>query len=172
MKRMRKDELLATVKADGERFDGIVQYVPSELLEKPIIPGGWSVKDVLAHIAWGEREGIGVMRARALVGSDLWDLPEDERNAAVVHESRSRSLDEVLLEYRAAFDEYVSVLSDLSEAELNDASRFGGLTERIPGWRPWRVLYDPGHYEDHGKAIASALEQRAAELDSPNWTGR
>ena len=171
MKRTRKDELLATVKADRERFDRIVQSVPSELLEKPILPGGWSVKDVLAHIAWGEREGIGVMRARDLVGSDLWNFSEDERNAAVVQDSRSRPLDEVLLEYRAAFDEYVSTLSDLSEAELNDTGRFDGLSERIPGWRPWRVLYDPVHYEDHGKAIASACKECAAALDSPNLHG-
>jgi hypothetical protein len=46
--------------------------------------------------------------------------------------------------------------------ELNEASHFEGLSERIPGRRAWRVLYDPGHYDEHGRAIASALEERGS----------
>jgi len=160
MDRVTNDGLLATIEADRDRFDRVLQSVPPDLLTEPILPGGWSVKDVLAHIAWGEREGIGVVRARALVGSDLWNVPEDERNEAVVRESRSRGLDEVLAEYRAAFGDYVSAISGLSEDELNEPSHFDGLSEGIPGWRPWRVIYDPGHYDHHGQAIASALERQ------------
>ena len=156
---VKKDDFLATVQADRDRFDRIVRSVPSALLTEPILPGGWSVKDVLAHIAWGEREGIGVLRARALVGSELWDLPEDERNEAVVCASWSRGLDEVLAEYGAAFGDYMSAISDLSEDELNAPSHFDGMSERIPGWRPWRVIYDPEHYDLHGQTIASALER-------------
>lgn len=41
----------------------------------------------------------------------------------------------------------------MSEEELNDPARIRGLSERIPGWRPWRVPYDPDHYEDHARTI-------------------
>jgi hypothetical protein len=92
-----------------------------------------------------------------LVGSDLWDLPEDERNAAVVAASRSRSLDQVLGEYRVVYDEYLAALRTLSEDELNDSTRFRVLPERIPGWRPWRVIYDPHHYPEHGRTIEDAF---------------
>jgi hypothetical protein len=112
---------------------------------------------VLAHIAWGEREGVGVVEARALVGSPLWDLPEDERNAVVVDESRLRDTQQVLRDYGEAFTEYISAIGRLSEEDLNEADHFRGLPERIPGWRPWRVLYDPGHYEEHGQTIQAAL---------------
>jgi hypothetical protein len=158
MDRVKQDDFLAAVRADRDRFDRILGSVPRDLLTEPILPGGWSVKDVLAHIAWGDREGIGVVRARALVGSDLWNLSEDERNEAVVRESRSRGLDDVLAEYRAAFGDYMAAIAGLSYDELNEPDRFEGLAERIPGWRPWRVLYDPGHYDHHGKAIAAALD--------------
>lgn len=161
MDRIDKNEFLRTVQADRDRFDEILQSVPRDLLTKPVLPGGWSVKDVLAHIAWGEREGVGAVRARALVGSELWSLPEDERNEAVVRESRSRGLDDVLAEYRAAFRDYMSAISGLSEDDLNDPGHFAGLSEGIPGWRPWRVLYDPDHYGHHGQAIASALAHHA-----------
>jgi hypothetical protein len=161
MDRVKRDEFLATVQADRDRFDRILQSVPPALLTKPILPGAWSVKDVLAHIAWGEREGIGVVRAHALVGSDLWNLSEDERNDAVVRESRHRAIDDVMAEYRAAFHEYISAIEGLSDTELNESDRFEGLSENIPGWRPWRVLYDPGHYEEHGRTIESALRESA-----------
>lgn len=157
MEPIRKSEFLATVQADRDRFDRIVHSVPRDSLTEPILPGGWSVKDVLAHIAWGDREGVAVARARALVGSELWNVSEDERNAAVVRESRSLGVDEVMSEYRAAYEDWMSAVHELSEEELNEATRFEGLPERIPGWRPWRVLYDPGHYEDHGRTIEAAL---------------
>ncbi len=157
MERVTKEALIAWIREDRARFDEIVARVPHERLADPVLPGGWSVKDVLAHVAWGDREGIGVATARALVGSDLWDLPEDERNAAVVAESRSRDVDEVIREYRAAFDEYISAIGQLSDEDLNEPERIAGLAERIPGWRPWRVLYDPGHYEDHGRTIEEAF---------------
>ena len=159
MDQVIKQQLLWTIRADRKRFDGIVATVPRERLSEPILPGGWSVKDVLSHMAWGDHQGIGVIKARALVGSELWDLSEDERNEAVVRQSRSRGIEEVLADYRAAFDDYISAIEELSEDELNEPDRFRGLPERIPGWRPWRVLYDPGHYDHHGRAISSALGQ-------------
>ena len=160
VERANRQDLLAQIRADRARFDEIVDAVPPELLTEPILPGGWTVKDVLGHIAWGDREGIGMMRARALVGSPLWDRPQDERNEEVVRENRSRPLDEVMADYRAAFDEWMSAMEELTEEELNDPGRFSGLAERIPGWLPWRVLYDPDHYRDHGDAIREALATR------------
>lgn len=160
MDRVTKESLLATIRADRMAFDEVVGAVPRTRLTEPLLPGGWSVKDVLAHIAWGDREAVGVIRARALVGSDLWHRSEDERNAAVVAASRSRSLDEVLADYREAFDDYTSAIERLSDAELNEPERFTGLSERIPGWRPWRVLYDPSHYREHAASIASAFPPR------------
>ncbi len=155
MERVTSDELLGRIRADRQRFDAILARVPRERLAEPLLPGGWSVKDVMSHIAWGDRQGIGVIEARALVGSDLWNLSEDERNEAVVRESRSRDLDEVLHEYRASYDDYLSALSQLSDEDLNEPERVAGLTERIPGWRPWRALYDPAHYNEHGETIES-----------------
>jgi uncharacterized protein (TIGR03083 family) len=157
VKRVTKQQLLATIRGDRQRFERIVERVPGELLSEPILAGGWSVKDVLAHVAWGEREAIAVAKARALVHQELWDLPEYELNELVVRESRTHGLGEVMAEYRAAFDEFVAAIEGMSDDDLNEPDRIRGLTERIPGWRPWRVLYDPDHYEDHGRAIAAAL---------------
>jgi uncharacterized protein (TIGR03083 family) len=131
--------------------------VPRDRLQEPALPGGWSVKDVLAHIAWGDRQNAGVARARALVGSELWELSDDERNAVVVRDSRSQSLAQVLAEYRDSFSAYIAAMAELSDKELNEPERIANLTERVPGWLPWRILYDPDHYTDHRHAIEAAF---------------
>lgn len=157
MKRVTKDQLLKDIRADRARFDEIISGVPPGRLSDPMLPGGWSLKDVLAHIAWADREAVAVIEARALVGSELSELSEDELNEAVVRQSRSRSEEAVLHDYRASFDEYLSAIERLSEEDLNEPERFHGLTERIPGRRPWRELYDPGHYDEHGRTIETTL---------------
>ena len=154
---MTSNRLLGLIRRDRRRFDATLARVPLNRLKEPILPGGWSVKDVLAHIAWGDREDAGVARSRALVGSDLWELSDDERNAVVVRDSRSRPLEEVLEEYRDSFAEYVTAITSLSDEDLNDPSRITSLAERVPGWTPWRVLYDPDHYRDHREAIEYAF---------------
>ena len=159
VERVTRDDLLRRIRADRDRFDVMVSRVPTDRVTDPILPGGWSVRDVLAHVAWGEREGIGVARARALVGSELWEQSEDERNETVVRASRSLSADEVVAEYRSAFADYIAALEELSDDELNEPGQIRDLPERIPGWRPWRVLYDPGHYAEHGRTIEEALPQ-------------
>lgn len=157
MEQVTKEGLISRIVGDRERFEVVLARVPRSRLVEPALPGGWSVKDVLAHIAWGEREAVGVMRARALVGSDLWHLSQDERNAAVVRESAPRGVDDVMRDFEAVFDEFVNELERLSDEELNEPERIRGLAEAIPGWRPWRVLYDPDHYEDHARVIEAHL---------------
>jgi len=152
-------QLFELIERDHAWFDAIVARVPPERLDEPGLPGGWSVKDVLAHIAWGEREAAGAARARALVGSELWALPQDERNAIEREQSRAKTLEEVIDEYRVSHRALLSELDRMSDEELNEPSRMTGLAPTIPGWRPWRVLYDPRHYADHGRAIESWLQQ-------------
>jgi hypothetical protein len=119
-------------------------------LVEPGLPGGWSVKDVLAHVAWGQREAVGVVRARALVGSELWRLSDDERNAVVYREHRDRPLDDVLAEAEAVYADFVAAISSLTDDELNDPDRFQGMPA---DWRPWRTLHDPDHYAHHAADV-------------------
>jgi DinB superfamily len=152
-----KAELLAMIRAARARWEALLAEIPPEWLTELGVTGEWSVKDVIAHISWGERENIGVVRAHAVVGSELWQLAEDERNAAVFAQNRSRSLEDVLSESEQVFQEYLAGVESLSEEELNDPSGFPGIPS---GWRPWRILYDPTHYEEHGRAIQTWLAKR------------
>jgi hypothetical protein len=149
-----KPELLAEIRDAMADWDTLIASIPRHRLTEPGLPGGWSVKDVIAHIAWGKREGVGLIRARALVGSELWRLSEDERNAAVYAQNRNRSLDEIEADYEQAAADFVAALDSLSVEELNDPTHFQGMP---PAWRPWRTVYDPHHYPHHAADIRAWL---------------
>ncbi len=83
---MDKTTFIETLLAGRAEWEALLAEVGEARMLQPGVAGEWSVKDVIAHVMWGEREMVGVMQAHALVGSDLWDLPEDERNAIMVAE--------------------------------------------------------------------------------------
>jgi Mycothiol maleylpyruvate isomerase N-terminal domain len=147
------------VHAERANWETVLARVPRERLIEPGLPGGWSVKDVLAHMSWAMHEGIGVMRAKRLVGSDLWKLDDDGRNAIVVEQSRARPLEEILADYESATGDYMRELAALSDDELNDPALW---PEMPPDWRPWRILYDPEHYAHHARDVREWLNRPAS----------
>jgi hypothetical protein len=123
------------------------------------VAGEWSLKDVLAHISWHEREMIDVLEQRTLAGSDLWSLPLHERNAAIYEKNRALPLAEVLSHARESYPRLLSLIEGIEEEELHDAARF----ENMPGeWQPWQVIssntYE--HYDDHLPDLEAWLERK------------
>ena len=105
--------------------------VQPQQMTTPGVVGRWSVKDLVAHITWSEREMVGVLAARALVGSDLWSLTNDERNEIVYQQNRDRPLDEVLAEAKAVYARLLALVSGMSAAELNDPAQFARDARRL-----------------------------------------
>jgi len=135
--------------------------VPEERLSEPGFAGAWSARDLIGHVLWYEREMIGVVRERALVGSPLWDLGQDERNAAIHEEFRDRPVTEVLAEERSVWAELRPGLASLTDEDLADAGRFRDLVETIPGIAPWQLIATNTfeHYEDHLRDIRAWLDR-------------
>jgi len=148
-------EMIQTARADWE---ALLAGIPEAWMSEPGVAGEWTIKDIIAHIAWGERECRGVAHAHAVVGSELWRLSADERNAAVFEQNHHRELGDVLGESHETFQRYLEAVEALSEEVLNDPSRFAQMPE---GWRPWRILYDLGHYQEHADSIRAWLASRA-----------
>ena len=76
------------------------------------------MKDILAHITWHEREMLTVANAHALVGSDLWNLPLDQRNDAIYQENRNKDIKDVLAESKAVFEAMMKEMQTLSDEDL------------------------------------------------------
>jgi hypothetical protein len=122
---------------------------------------GWSVKDIVAHVAWSEMEIIPVFRDHVMAGSELWNLDQDARNAAVYEMNRERPLQEILAEERQAYRELLPALEALSEGDLYDPTRYRNMPS---DWQPWILI--PGntykHYREHAEMIRAWLERWTA----------
>ena len=80
---MKKAELIRALQEVHRAFNDLLARIPAERMNEPGALDSWSIKDVIAHLAWHEREMVGMLQAHALVGSELWNLPLDQRNQAI-----------------------------------------------------------------------------------------
>lgn len=151
---MKKAELLRALEEAHRSWNRLLERIPPECMIEPKTLGDWSIKDTIAHVAWVEAQTVGMLRAQALVGaSELWRLPEDERNAAVIAASRKRPLQEILDESRTVQRELLDLLASIRPEDIDGADWFVGL----PGkWSPSRVIEVNvlDHYQDHTEELA------------------
>ena len=154
---MNKDEVITRVRIERSRWSEIIDHIDDDLMLKPGVEGDWSAKDILAHVIWYEREIVGLLRARAFVGSDLWALPVDERNAGVHEETRSMTLDELRDESERVFPDLLEQLEALPEDAYGDPSSFPGMPAE---WEPWFIIAGNtfNHYPDHTESLRQLLE--------------
>jgi arsenate reductase-like glutaredoxin family protein len=141
-------ELINIVKRVRTNWESLVQQIDQEKMTQPGVAGEWSLKDIIAHLTWHEREMVGLIEAHALVGSELWNLPTDERNVAIYEEFKELPLEQVLKESNQAYKQLIEVLPSLSDQDLTNPDSFPNMP---PDWQPWTIIaqntYE--HYQDH-----------------------
>lgn len=118
-------ELLVREARAYAAFEDAVAAVPAERREVPMLPDGWSVKDVLWHVAYWWRDGeqsFRAMRAGTYVHEHSSDAQTDATNARVLAESRSMSAAAVEAGLAAArvgvLEAFASVAGDPAADEL------------------------------------------------------
>jgi uncharacterized damage-inducible protein DinB len=156
---MDKAMFIGTLKKAREEWEALLAQVGEEQMLQPGAAGKWSVKDVIAHVTWGEREIAPVMRTHVLAGSELWNLSDDERNEIVYQQNRDRSLHEIMNEERQAYADLLAAAQTLSDEDLNDSHRYKQMPEE---WVPWQLYAGNTfkHYQDHMPSIREWLAQR------------
>lgn len=141
-------ELIDMVKRERAAWEALIEQIEPERMTQPGVAGQWSLKDIIAHISWHEREMVGLVKAHALAGSELWNLPTDERNAAIYTEIRKQSLEQVLEESSRVSQQLLNILPSLTNQDLTNPESFPGMP---PDWQPWMIIaqntYE--HYQDH-----------------------
>ncbi|GMR09430.1 MAG: hypothetical protein BMS9Abin28_0248 [Anaerolineae bacterium] len=145
---------------DHAEWERVLAEVSEDRMLEPGLPGGWSVKDVIAHVNWYEREMVGLLERRALTSSELWKLPADERNVPIYEAGKDLPLDEVLAESNQLFGRLWALVSELADEDLVESSRFDQMPE---DWEPWEVLANNTyeHYRQHIPDIRAWLAERA-----------
>ena len=125
---------------------------------RPGMHGGWSVKDLIAHLVFWERRMVehtpGLMDGQRLPSYEL-----DELNAQVYADNRDRSLDDLRADFLALLPQIEAMVKGLPDGALDrklDALDGAALWEFIAG--------DTfGHYEEHLDALQAWSAQLKAE---------
>ncbi len=156
METISKEKFIAEIEQTYAEWQARLAKIAPEAMDSPLQPGGWSVKDVIAHITWHEREMIGVIHQRALRGSELWLRPTDERNAVIFEQNKDRPLAEILAEAARIHAELMPTLATLSDAELNDPAHFAEMPAE---WLPWDLIAGNTwrHYREHSADLRTFL---------------
>jgi len=155
---LKKDEFLDAVRSERRQWDELVSGIDNERMAESGTIGDWSVKNIICHISWFEREMAELLETRTLVGSDLWNLPTDERNDAIFQQYRTQPLEEALSVSRESFDRLVSAIETLAEDELSDPRRYQNMPS---DWVPWQIVAQNSyeHYEHHATDIRAWMNQ-------------
>jgi uncharacterized protein (TIGR03083 family) len=150
---MTKAELLAAIDRDWDRLQSLVERVGDARMTEPSLEAGWSVKDVLAHIAlW---EGICARWLEAAARGETPERPEvkdvDGTNARGHERAKSRPLTDVVNESRTRHARIVAAAEALPEEELVSNARFG--------WPVWQMTDSntAEHYREHIDQISRWL---------------
>jgi hypothetical protein len=165
-----KTELLERMRAGREEWDGLIAQIPDSARTESALAGGWSVKDLIVHVAAYENWTAAQIRAanegRAPADSERygveemppdpegWDL--DRQNAAIYAQYKETPLAEVMSFSRQAFANLVAAVEAVSDADLSrvGAQAWTGdttLLEIIPG-----QCY--AHYEQHTDELKSIAD--------------
>jgi uncharacterized protein (TIGR03083 family) len=157
---MSAAELAELIRATSAQMERLLATLSVEQMNRPGAVGVWSVKDVLAHLAYWQRYAGGLLSAAARGAQpDLDGDDETERNnASVVSQYYQRPLASVIADWQAAREDLLDQLEQISDADLSDPNRFA--------WNDGRTLLDRiignsyEHEQEHIAQIRDWLRNR------------
>ncbi len=150
---MEKVDFLKLLQAARQAWEKFLAQITAEKMELADVPGAWTVKDIIAHVTWYDREMVDFLRSRTLAGSDWWNLPLDERNRLIYEQNHDRPLAEILAQNRQVYENLWHLAQQLDDKDLNDPARFKDMPL---DWLPWEMIASNTfeHYLEHIKPAA------------------
>lgn len=159
---MEKATLLKALTETRAAWEVLLAQIDEEQMQQPGAAGKWSVKDVIAHVAWCESEIVPVLRTHVMTPSDFWNLSEDEGNEIAYQQNKDRPFYDIVNEERQAYTALLEVLQQLRDEDLNDPHYFKNMPKAC---RPWQLIAGNSfkHYEDHMPSLRDWLAKTKEE---------
>ena len=159
--------LLNTIQTEYAQLESLVAPLNETQLCTAPFEGGWSIKDIMAHLAVWEQICTGWL-ADCVHGVTPHPSKRIEVgvNDRIFRENRDRSLAEVQELFHHAHQQFlhqVNLLTQtLSEEDINAPHRFA-WTQHWPGSSLLAVIADNSyeHYHDHAQQIRHLLDTMA-----------
>ena len=130
-RRLRKADLLREIEVERSALDNILALLSTRQMTQPdVTRGGWSVKDILAHLAEWQQMNLD-WHAAGLRGEKpelpapgfTWrELPR--LNRKIYLKDHRRSLQFVLHAYRQNHDRIVALVKTISDSDLTTLGRY------------------------------------------------
>jgi hypothetical protein len=156
-----KVQLLADLQAEQARWEELLHDIGEEHMTQPDVAGGWSIKDIVAHLTGWRRRTVGRFQAALRHEPEpppAWPshLPtDDDINAWIYAANRDLPLADVLRNSRDVFEQLVETLDSFPESDLFDPTRFPWLEgEPLTG----ALLFSHFH-EEHEPDMRAWLER-------------
>ena len=145
---MNRADLLAHIRSGRARFESTLAQFSDDQLIAPDLHGGWSIKDLIAHIGFWEQHTA--MRFSALlrgVNPPEETLTLDELNAQVYAQNQHKPLVEVRLEEQVAYEQLLLLVENAMDDDLFNPRRFAWTAGRP--FADWIEGNTYGHYAEH-----------------------
>src|SRR5689334_5484048 len=128
-----KKQLLAEMQSEQAAWQALLNEIGEVNMTQPEVAGGWSIKDIVAHLTGWRRRTVQCLQAalpREEVAPPPWPLAlqeDDEINAWMYQANRDRSLVAILNDEREVFQQLVDIIAAFPEHDLQDSQRFAWL---------------------------------------------
>ena len=145
---MNKAELLANIRSGRQQLEVSLARLNEEQLLMPVLHGGWTIKDLIAHFGFWEGR-IVTLYGQLSRGEEpaANEPPLDELNAQAYVQHRVPPLDAVRREERAAYLQLLTIAANASDDDLFNPQRFA-WTQGQP-FAEWIENNTYGHYAEH-----------------------
>jgi len=155
---VNKQEMIAHIQQSYAAFEAGLAPLNARQMTAPMLPGGWAVKDALAHLTVWQRRALDLIdpvdppRVPGIPASGIADNQIDEFNGRFYAEHKDQPFPEVLAAFRESYRQLLETVQRLSEADL--------LKSLGDDTRVWHIIaantYD--HYPEHLSAIRAATQ--------------
>ena len=119
----QREQLVHTLESAQKDFQDLLDGMETEKLNEIGVVEGWSVKDVLAHIAaWEERVAVwaAALRQGTRPERPFWppNLSEEEENQAIYEKYKGLTLQEALERWQTVHRSVLQAIAEMSDEDL------------------------------------------------------
>jgi uncharacterized damage-inducible protein DinB len=132
-RQVTKTRVVDQIRYWHSQWEQALEAIPHEKLTEPVL-GEWSVKDLITHLTWYERQMVETIHGRAVSVSEPADYPRDQLNQQIFEQHRSQSLDEARRDQRQVQRQLLQAVEQLEDQDLNDPTRIRGLPSEKKLW--------------------------------------
>jgi hypothetical protein len=126
-----KDQLLDRIKREHAQFEAAYASLSDARMIQPGVEGEWSVKDILAHLAFWQRRKIDMFQCalraeqppRLRADGESWEDALARINAEQFAIDRDHQLAEVRAGFMQSYQQMLALIESLSEEDLSESSR-------------------------------------------------